>query len=244
MLSHHGIVLASFVASLVEAVEALTVVVAVGVVRGWRWALAGVGAALALLGIVSLVFGAALAAAPIDALRLAVGVLLVLFGLRWLKKAMMRAAGLVPLHDEALIFEREVAGLGGLGRVAGGWDPVAFGAAFKICLLEGVEIVFIVIAFGAGGYLLSAALGALAALIVVAALGAVLHRPLTQVPENTLKFTVGALLSGFGTFWIGEALGAAWPGGDGALSGLVALFLAAGWAGTRLLRRPALAGAR
>lgn len=219
--------LAAFLASLVEFVEALTVILAVGSVRGWRGALSGAAAALAVLLALVAVLGTALARIPLDLLQGVVGALLVMFGLRWLRKAILRSAGVIPLHDEAAAFAKETASLRKLGG-AGGWDRIGFGAAFQITMLEGTEVVFIVIAIGAGGVGLwwSASLGALAALLVVAALGLVLHRPLASVPENTLKFVVGTILASFGSFWVGEGLGLEWPGGDVAILALIAGFLA------------------
>jgi uncharacterized membrane protein len=227
-------VLAAFLASLVEFVEALTVVLAVGVTRGWRSALGG--AALGLLVLTALVaaLGPAITQVPLRLLQIGLGALLLLFGLRWLRKAILRAAGLIPLHDEAAAFEKETRALSALGRFAGGWDRVAVATAFKITMIEGIEVVFIVVAMGASGRGLigPASLGAAAALAVVVALGLILHRPLAMVPENTLKFIVGVVLSAFGTFWIGEGFGFVWPGGD--LS-LVALTL--GYLATALLAR-------
>jgi Ca2+/H+ antiporter, TMEM165/GDT1 family len=221
--------LASFLASLVECVEALTVVLAVGAVRGWRSAVGGsVGGLLVLLLIVVLL-GPALTRIPLHQVQLVVGTLLLLFGMRWLRKAVLRAAGILALHDEAAIYARQTEALQGLGGRVGSWDKLAFATAFKITMLEGVEVVFIVIAIGAGGVGLlgPASLGALAALLLVAALGVVMHRPLARVPENTLKFLVGVLLSAFGTFWVGEGLGLPWPGDDWSILGLIAAFLAA-----------------
>ncbi len=220
-------VLAAFLASLVEFIEALTVVLAVGAVRGWKGALGGAGLALLVLLAIVVVLGPTLAAIPIDVVQLGVGTLLLLFGMRWLRKAILRAAGVIPLHDEAALFEKEVATLRGLARVTQGWDRVAVTTAFQITMVEGIEVVFIVIAMGAagGGLLVPASLGAIAALVLVVALGLVLHRPVSSIPENTLKFTVGILLSSFGTFWIGEGAGLAWPGADWSLLGLVAGFL-------------------
>lgn len=220
---------AAFLASLVEFVEALTVVLAVGVVRGWRGALMGSGAALlALLGI-SATVGQALAHIPLDAVQLAVGALLLLFGMRWLRKAILRAAGVIALHDEAAIYSQQSQALNQLGGIGARWDKVAFATAFKITMLEGIEVVFIVIALAAGGvgFLLPASVGALAALIVVVALGIAVHRPLSRIPENMLKFLVGVLLSAFGTFWVGEGLDFAWPGKDWSILGLIAGFLIA-----------------
>jgi uncharacterized membrane protein len=238
--SHAGpSALAGFLAALVEFVEALTVILAVGSVRGWRDALAGAGAALAvLLGLV-LVLGSALTRIPLDAIQLVVGALLLLFGLRWLRKAILRAAGIIPLHDEAAAFEKETAAMRKLGDGGGGLDRVAFGAAFQITMLEGVEVVFIVIAIGAGGtgLLLPTSLGALAALLLVVILGIAVHKPLANVPENALKFVVGVLLSAFGTFWIGEGIGLDWPGADWSILGLIAGFLLVAWLSVPLCRR-------
>jgi len=222
-------VVAAFMASLVECVEALTVVLAVGSVRGWRSALAGAGAALAVLAAVVAVLGPELRRIPLHVVQLVVGTMVLLFGLRWLRKAILRAAGRIPLHDEAAAFAKNTAAMrSGAGRGAAALDRVAMAAAFNITMLEGTEVVFLVIAFGAGGtgLLLSASVGAVAALLVVVGLGLALHRPLARVPENTLKFAVGVLLSGFGTFWVGEGAGFAWPGGDAAIPMLVVAYLA------------------
>jgi len=268
-------VLAAFLASLVEFVEALTIVLAVGAVRGWRGALGGTGLALlALLGIV-LVLGPALTRIPLDLVRTVIGTLTLLFGMRWLRKAVLRSAGVIALHDEAAAYAKETAtlrglgaketatlrglgaketatlrGLGakeagalrGLGGVGAGWDRVAVRTAFNITMIEGIEVVFIVVAMGAagGGLLVPASLGAVAALLLVAALGLVLHRPVSMIPENTLKFTVGVLLCAFGTFWAGEGMGLAWPGEDWSLLGLLAGFLAAS-AGAAVMCRARLA---
>ncbi len=222
---------AAFLASTVEAVEALTIVLAVGSVRGWRDAIAGSVAAMAVLLAIVAVLGPALTRIPLDLLQLVIGTLLLLFGLRWLRKAILRAAGVIPLHDETAAFAKETAAMRRLGRARGwdrGWDRVAFLSCFQITMLEGVEVVFIVIALGAGGsaLLLPASLGAVAALVLVVLLGLAIHRPLARVPENTLKFVVGVLLSAFGTFWAGEGMGIAWPGADWSLLGLIAGFLA------------------
>jgi len=225
--------MAAFLASLVECVEALTVVLAVGSVRGWGSALAGCAAALAVLGSVAAVLGPALTRIPLHLIQLGVGALILLFGLRWLRKAILRSAGLIPLHDEQAAFQKSAAAMRdnpgrALGRnKARGCDTAALAAAFNITMLEGTEVVFIVVALGAGGtgLLLPAALGAAAALLVVVALGVALYRPLARVPENTLKFLVGVLLSAFGTFWVGEGAGLAWPGADLAILGLMAAYL-------------------
>ena len=219
--------LAAFLASLVEFVEALTVVLAVGAVRGWKPALAGTALAFAVLLTLVVVLGPALTRIPLDLVQLVVGTLLLLFGLRWLRKAILRAAGVIALHDEEAAFAQETETLQREGRrLAVGFDKVAVAAAFKIVMLEGIEVVFIVIAIGAAGrMLLPASVGASAALALVIVLGIVLHRPLARVPENTLKFGVGVLLSAFGTFWAAEGIGVVWPGGDRAILALIASFL-------------------
>lgn len=217
---------ASFLASLVECVEALTVVLAVGSVRGWRSALMGCGAALLLLAGIVAAVGPAIARIPLHAVQLAVGTLILLFGLRWLRKAILRWAGLIPMHDEAASFAKSKATMrSGIGADSG-LDKLAFTAAFNITMLEGTEVVFIVVALGAAGIglLMPAIFGALAALVVVAGLGVALHRPLTRVPENTLKFAVGVLLSAFGTFWVGEGAGFIWPGSDLAIPVLMCAY--------------------
>jgi uncharacterized membrane protein len=240
-LTHAGpSIAAAFLASLVEFVEALTVILAVGSVRGWRGALSGAAVALAVLLAIIVVLGTALTRIPLDFIQLVVGALLLLFGLRWLRKAVLRSAGIIPLHDEAAAFVKETEAMRRLGG-GGGWDRVAFGAAFQITMLEGTEVVFIVIAIGAGGagLLMPASLGALAALLVVVLLGLAIHRPLANVPENTLKFVVGVLLSAFGSFWVGEGIGLDWPGADGAILGLIAGFLIIAWLAVPLCRSQA-----
>lgn len=220
-------IVASFLASLVECVEALTVVLAVGSVRGWRSALIGSATAIAVLLVIIAALGNALTHIPLPIIQLVVGTLLLLFGLRWLRKAILRSAGIIPLHDEQAAFAKNSQAMRNLGSGHSTWDKVAFAAAFNITMLEGTEVVFIVIAIGAGrtGMLLPASLGAVAALIVVIALGLALHRPLARVPENTLKFTVGVLLSAFGTFWVGEGMHLAWPGADWSILALIAAYL-------------------
>ena len=220
-------ILAAFLASAVEFVEALTVVLAVGAARGWRDALLGVAAAFFTLLLLVMTLGTALTHVPLRACQFAAGALLLLFGLRWLHKAVLRAAGVIPLRDEVAAFARQTHAL--MRHGAGtGWDLVAFGTAFQITMLEGIEVVFIVVAVSAGGagLRLPASLGALAALMVVLAAGLALHRPLSRVPENSLKFMVGVLLSAFGTFWFGEAIGIAWPGSDVSVFELVIGYLA------------------
>jgi uncharacterized membrane protein len=230
---------ASFLASLVECVEALTVVLAVGSIRGWRAALIGAGSAVGVLTLILLVAGSALTRVPLPVLQLVVGTMLLLFGMRWLRKAVLRSAGLIPLHDEAAAFEKNAARMATTPGALAGWDKVAFATSFNITMLEGTEVVFIVIAVAAGGpaLMLPASLGAVAALVAVTALGVLLHRPLARVPENTLKFIVGILLSAFGCFWTGEGMGLAWPYQDWSLLGLVAGFLLISLAAVPLCRR-------
>jgi len=221
-------VIASFLASLVECVEALTVVLAVGSVRGWRSALIGSATAIAVLLAIIAALGTVLTRVPLHILQLTVGTLLLLFGLRWLRKAILRAAGLISLHDEQAAFTKNTEAMRQLTHGPAPWDKIAFAAAFNITMLEGTEVVFIVIAIGAGhaGMLLPASLGAVAALLVIIALGLILHRPLARVPENTLKFIVGVLLSAFGTFWVGEGMGLPWPAADWSILALIAAYLA------------------
>jgi Ca2+/H+ antiporter, TMEM165/GDT1 family len=233
-------VTAAFLASLVEAVEALTIVLAVATVRGWRPAGLGASAGLASLILIVVALGPLLDRVPLHLLQLAIGILLLLFGMRWLRKAILRSAGVIPLHDETMAFATETAELREqANRHEARLDWLAGLASFKAVLLEGLEVVFIVIAVGAGrGLLFPASAGALAACLLVAAIGLVVHRPLARVPENTLKFAVGVMLSAFGVFWTGEGLGVAWPGADLAIVAFAALFLAVGLAAAALARRP------
>ncbi|WNJ87979.1 hypothetical protein [Bosea sp. 685] len=232
---------AAFLASLVEVVEAFTIVLAVATVRGWKPALTGTAAGLGLIAIIVVALGPVLDTIPLQGLQLVIGVLLLLFGLRWLRKAILRSAGVIALHDEGMAFSKETAGL----RKAAQSDQrhldwIAGLGAFKAVVLEGVEVVFVVIAVGAGrGLLWPASLGALAACALVLAIGVVVHRPLSRVPENTLKFGVGVMLSAFGVYWTGEGLGVPWPGHDFAILGLVAFFLALGLALIPVARTPA-----
>ncbi len=220
--------LPAFLASLVEFVEALTIVLAVGVTRGWRSALIGAAAATAVLAALVLAFGPALGRIPIGVLQLVVGILLVFFGLRWLRKAVLRYAGAIGLHDEAKIFAKQRDRLAGERQGAARIDWIGFTTSFKAVLLEGLEVVFIVVALGAtAGALVPASLGAALAGVVVIGAGLALHRPLAKVPENTLKAIVGVMLSAFGTFWTGEGLGIAWPGADLILLALVGGYAAA-----------------
>ncbi|MET4449192.1 putative membrane protein [Bradyrhizobium sp. GM2.2] len=217
------IVTAAFLASLVEAVEALTIVLAVVTIRGWRPAAIGL---CALSGLVVL-FGPALDQIPVHLLQFIIGVLLLLFGLRWLRKAILRAAGLIPLHDEEAAFAAETSQLQVLVVRQARQDRVTDG--FQGGSAEGLEVVFVVIALGTEkGMFASAAAGAIAACRVVLLLGLAIHRPLARVPENALKFVVGVLLSAFGVLWTGEALGIAWPGSDFAIIAFALVFLGAG----------------
>lgn len=229
---------AAFLASLVEVVEAFTIVLAVGTVRGWRPAFLGTAAGLALLAVIVLALGPILDRVPLQALQLVIGVLLLLFGLRWLRKAMLRSAGAIALNDEAAAFAKEAAALSRIGgRREAHLDWIAGLAAFKAVVLEGLEVVFIVIAVGAGrGLLVPASLGALAACGLVLLIGLIVHKPLAQVPENTLKYGVGVMLSAFGVFWTGEGLGVDWPAHDLAILVFVAVFLLVGVATTALVR--------
>ena len=230
---------AAFLASLVEAVEALTIVLAVAMVRGWRPAGLGALAGLIVLALVVVALGPLLDRVPLRLLQFVIGVLLLLFGMRWLRKAILRAAGVIPLHDEAAAFIAETTELREQAhRRETQLDWIATLTTFKAVLLEGLEVVFIVIALGAGrGMLLPASIGAIIACLAVAAVGLVVHRPLARVPENTLKFAVGIMLSAFGVFWTGEGLGVAWPGSDFAIVGFAAMFLAVSGAAVVLARR-------
>ena len=237
------LVLAAFAASAVEMVEALTIVLAVGVTRGWRSAITGVGVALAALALIIAALGPALAQLPIDALRVVVGTLLLIFGLQWLRKAILRAGGLKALHDEDAIYAAEVARLRAAGtRTAHDW--YAFTVAFKGVFLEGLEVAFIVVTFGGShGETGLAALGAAVALVAVLVAGLVVHAPLSRVPENSLKFGVGVMLTAFGIFWSGEGAGVDWPGGDLAILGILAFLGLVSWLYVNRLRhqRPAVA---
>lgn len=222
-------VTAAFLASIVEVVEAFTIVLAVGTTRGWRPAITGTVAALGVLALIVLLLGPVLDQIPISALQLFVGVLLLLFGMGWLRKAVLRSAGVLPLNDEAEAFAEETAELRSQTGTPATLSWIAGIAAFKAVLLEGLEVAFIVIAVGSGkGLLWEASLGALAACALVLVVGAFIHKPLAQVPENTLKFGVGVMLSAFGVFWTGEGMGVEWPGADLMLLPLAAIFLVAG----------------
>jgi uncharacterized membrane protein len=230
-----GIFVAAFLASAVEFVEAFTIVLVVGVTINWRSSLVGALAAVGVLAVLVGIFGTALVVyVPLNVLRIAVGLLLVLFGMKWLKKAILRYAGLKALHDEEAIYEEHLAELKARGQVqAARIDPFGFVTSLKSVLLEGLEVAFIVITFGAqvkdsgsiNGIVITT-LGAAAALIVIIGAGALIRAPLQKVPENTLKFVVGIMLASFGTFWGGEGLGITWAGEDLFILVLIAFYLA------------------
>jgi uncharacterized membrane protein len=237
------LVLAVFGACLVEMVEALTLVVAAGVSRGWRSALEGAAAALAVLAVLVVAVGVPLIRyMPIDALRVVVGALLLVLGLNWLRKAILRSSGHKALHDEDAIYAETVAELNedsdtGSGRPSKGRDPVGFAVAFKGVFLEGTEVVLIVISLGAAQHRLGlAALAAVVALVLVGIVGIVVTRQLSEVPENTIKTVVGIMLSSFGVFWVGEGAGIHWPGSDLAIPVLVGFWIVVYFAYTALLR--------
>jgi uncharacterized membrane protein len=231
---------AAFLGSAVEATEALTIVLAVGLTRGWREPLLGTLAAVVALGVLVVLFGELIVTrVPEDALKLLVGTLLLLFGLRWLHKAVLRSAGVVAMHDEDHAYRQTVAQL---GAAAAGRDWVGFILALKGVFLEGLEVVFIVIAVGGTGHELPiATAGGLAAAAVVTAAGVAVRRPLARVPENTLKYAVGILLTSLGTFWVAEGMGASWPLDFVSILGLVAVYFIASRLAVVLVRRPALA---
>ena len=233
------LIVSAFLASAVEMVEALTIVLAAGLSRGWRSALVGVAVALVALAAIVAILGPALTAIPLNVLRLVVGGLLLVFGLQWLRKAILRASGYKALHDEDAIFARELkasrsAAEGGSAKI----DAYGFTLAFKGVLLEGLEVVFIVLTFGTTqGHVAYAAIGAAVAVVLVGVVGVVIHAPLSRVPENTMKFAVGIMLTSFGTFWSTEGAGAHWPGSDAALIGLIVLIGTVSALMVSLLRR-------
>jgi Ca2+/H+ antiporter, TMEM165/GDT1 family len=228
-----------FLASSVEMVEALTIVVAVGVTRGWRSALEGAAAALATLAALVVAIGPALVRyVPLSGLRIVVGGLLLVYGLQWLRKAVLRAAGLKAKHDENAIFAAQVAELSAQDRLSGRRDAAAFAVAFKGVFLEGLEVVVIVLTLGIADHRLAlAAAGAGAAVVVVAIVGAIVSRHLAGVPENALKMAVGLMLVSFGTFWAGEGVGVRWPGNELALPVLVAVYAVVAWATVSVVGR-------
>jgi uncharacterized membrane protein len=213
-----GLVASVFIACTVEAVEALTIVLAVGTTRSWRSALIGVGAALLILAIVTAALGPALTVLPINVLRAVVGGLLLIFGLQWLRKAILRASGLKAPHDEEAAFIEEAELARAAGVVEADFDGYSFLVSFKGTLLEGLEVVFIALTFGTNQKDVPlAAAAAVAAVLLVSCAGIALKAPLARVPENALKFVVGVMLTSFGLFWGGEGAHAHWPGGDTAL---------------------------
>ena len=219
-----GLALSVFLACAVEAVEALTIVLAVGTTRSWSSALLGVGAAALALAAIVLALGPALTSLPIDVLRVGVGGLLLIFGLQWLRKAILRSAGLKAKHDELLAYAEETEAAITAVSEHGRLDGYAFAISFKGVLLEGLEVAFIVLTFGANQHRigLAAAAAVLAVLLVIAA-GVAARAPLARVPENGLKFAVGVMLSSFGTFWGAEGAGADWPAGDASLPAIILL---------------------
>jgi uncharacterized membrane protein len=240
--------LAVFGASAVEMVEALTIVLAVGVTRGWRSALEGVAAAILTLAVIVVAVGVPLAKlVPIDALRVIVGALLLVLGLNWLRKAILRASGHKAIHDEDAIYAKTVselrAGQGSDGPTEGRRDATGFAVSFKGVFLEGMEVVLIVITLGGSAkHIGLASIAAAAAVVIVAAVGVVVARQLSEVPENAMKMVVGIMLTSFGMFWVGEGAGVHWPGGDLFLLALIAIFSLSAWGLSRFLRRSLEAG--
>jgi uncharacterized membrane protein len=231
---------AVFLACAVEAVEALTVLLAIGLTRDWRSAWQGVAAGIAVLALVVAALGPALTRVPIGGLRLVVGALLLVFGLQWLRKAVLRAGGVLGLHDEPAIFNRAVARAAGApaGRRAVVRDWYGFTVVFKAVVLEGLEVAFIVLTFGTGQHATGwAAIAAVAAIAVVAVAGAIVRGPLARVPENAMKFVVGVLLTTFGAFWAGEGAGARYPGGDAFITVILVLVAVAAAANVAVIRR-------
>jgi len=232
---------AVFLACAVEAVEATTIVLAAGTAREWRSTLIGVGAGVLLLAVVVAALGPAVSAIPLHFLRLVVGGLLLVFGLQWLRKAILRASGHKALHDEEAIYAEELAAARAAEARRVGYvdDWYAFTLSFKGVVLEGLEVVFIALTFGSNQHDIPlAAVAAVAAVLVVSAVGAAVRAPLARVPENTMKFAVGVMLASFGTFWGAEGAGARWPGSDAALLVLVPAYALFGIALSVALRRP------
>lgn len=233
-----GLLISSFLASAVETVEAFTIVLAVGITRGWKSTMLGVAAALAVLAVLVAALGPGLVAIPINVLRLVVGALLLIFGLQWLRKAILRASGYKAMHDEVAIFAREAAeARENPPADPAAFDQYAFSLSFKGVFLEGLEVVFIVLTFGAiHGDIPLAALGAALAVLVVVIVGIAVRAPLSKVPENTLKFTVGVMLTSFGIFWGAEGAGVTWPGNDAALLAIVIATAAAALAAAAAMK--------
>ena len=231
---------AVFLASLVEAVEALTIILAAGTARDWRSAIQGALSGLAALAVLIAVLGSAISAIPLDALQVVVGGLLLILGLQWLRKAILRASGNKALRNEDLAYRAALADMRDGPRGRRGWvaDWYAFTLSFKGVVLEGIEVVFIALTFGAqqGGVRL-AAMAAVAAVVLVAVAGLAVRKPLARVPENTMKFVVGVMLVAFGMFWAAEGVGARWPGDDAALLVLIPAVAAYAVVLTALFRR-------
>jgi uncharacterized membrane protein len=239
-----GLAVSVFLACAVEAVEALTIVLAVGITRSWRWALTGVAAATAALAVIVAALGPALDSIPIDVLRVIVGALLLVFGLQWLRKAVLRAAGLKAQRDEVKAFAAETDAARAAAGAGNGFDGYAFTIAFKGVLLEGLEVAFIVLTFGSSQHDIGlAALAAAVAVVVVTLTGLAVRAPLARVPENNMKFAVGVMLTSFGVFWGAEGAGANWPGGDAALLVLVPGVLLVSLGLVQWLRRASVAPA-
>jgi uncharacterized membrane protein len=236
-----GLTLSVFLACAVEAVEALTIILAVGVTRSWSSALGGVGAATLALAAIVAALGPALTSLPIGVVRVVVGVMLLVFGLKWLRKAILRAAGLKAPHDELEEFREQTEAAREAGVRHPGFDGYAFASAGKGVLLEGLEVVFIVLTLGASRHRIPlAAASAGLAVLVVAAAGVAARAPLARVPENAMKFAVGVMLTSFGLFWTVEGAGASWPGGDAALPAIVLVVLVAAVATGRIMRHTTL----
>ena len=239
-MTHGALFVAVFLACAVEAVEALTIVRAAGTAGNWKSAMSGLGGAIAVLAALVAILGPAVSAIPLRGLRLIVGALLLVFGLQWMRKAILRAGGLKAMHDEAQIFQRELSAAQTARHERRGMvtDWYAFTLSFKGVLLEGLEVVFIALTFGSNARNVGqAAIAALAAVLFVAGLGFAVRAPLAKVPENAMKFVVGVMLTGFGTFWGAEGAGARWPGGDAALPAVVAAVAVLGVAAVAVLKR-------
>jgi uncharacterized membrane protein len=230
---------AVFLACVVEAVEALTIVLAVGITRGWRSPMYGTGAALVTLAVIIAALGPALKLIPLHVIQLVVGGLLLVFGLQWLRKAMLRSAGIKAKHDEDAIYQKQVDEATGTARAAAGaFDSYSFRIAFMGVLLEGLEVAFIVLTFGTTqGNIPLAALAAVAAVVVIVGVGVAVRAPLARVPENMLKYAVGLLLTTFGIFWGAEGAGAKWPASDASILVLLAVLLVISFGVVQLLKR-------
>jgi uncharacterized membrane protein len=235
-----GLAVSVFLACAVEAVEALTIVMAVGYTRSWPSALGGAGVAAVVLAGAIAALGTAILGLPIDALRIGIGSLLLAVGLQWLRKAVLRSSGRKALHDEQASFAREAEAARGAGGVLSRFDAYSFAVAFKGVLLEGFEVALIVLTFAANDKriaLAAASAGAAVAVVILAGIAA--RSPLSRVPENTMKYAVGVMLSAYGIFWFGEGAGASWPAGDASLFVLAAAILAASSLAVSALRRAA-----